>query len=258
MAGFDLIWPLGFGRQVSFFDRMQILQPLPAARFVVSVDALTYLHGKHRWQALMPETHASGDPETLLQTLAGGGQWVLKPTAGSYGRDVVLIEDTPSGRETLKRVAASDPGSYLILQRYVPEIRRGEKRTLVAGGELIGSYLRRPDLRRPDLRGPDSPRQRPQRDAGNGHGRLLKANLAAEASAEPTTLSAGEKALAQRLAAELATLGAGFAAVDTVGGYLMEVNVANPGGLGTLAGLGDAGASTRAVKALLRWKGLSC
>ena len=27
----------------------------------------------------------------------------------------------------------------------------------------------------------------------------------------------------------------GFAAIDTVGGYLMEVNLANPGGLGTLS-----------------------
>jgi glutathione synthase/RimK-type ligase-like ATP-grasp enzyme len=27
----------------------------------------------------------------------------------------------------------------------------------------------------------------------------------------------------------------GYAAIDTVGDYLMEVNIANPGGLGTLA-----------------------
>ncbi|MFV2089457.1 MAG: hypothetical protein ACC642_02265, partial [Pseudomonadales bacterium] len=54
---FDLIWPLGFGRQVTFFDRMQLLKTLPAERFITTPDVMMYLHGKHRWLSALPETH---------------------------------------------------------------------------------------------------------------------------------------------------------------------------------------------------------
>ena len=40
---FDLIWPLGFGRQATYFDRMQMLKNLPEDRFVVRPDALVWL-----------------------------------------------------------------------------------------------------------------------------------------------------------------------------------------------------------------------
>ena len=39
----------------------------------------------------------------------------------------------------------------------------------------------------------------------------------------------------QQVHAELSAAGVGFASIDTVAGYVMEVNVANPGGLATLA-----------------------
>lgn len=230
-ADFDLIWLLGFGRQVSFFDRMQMLATLPGDNFVVSTDALVYLHGKHRWQAQMPETYTSSDRGLLETQLQRGGQWILKPTAGSYGRDVVKIVSASQGREALQTLMARYPGSYLILQRYVAQIMEGEKRTLVAGGQIIGSYLRIPS-------------------------QDFRANVALEADVRRSVLTAEEHTLVSGIAAELAELGAGFAAVDTVYPYLMEVNVANPGGLATLKNLGDEHAARDTAAAVCAWKGL--
>ena len=226
---FDLIWPLGFGRQATFFDRMQLLKPLPQQRFVTAVDALMYLHGKHRWLELMPETHTATDFETLFERIATGGDWVLKPTAGSYGRDVFRISSVAQAKALLTESSAQESG-YWMLQRFLPEILQGEKRTLIAGGELIGTYLRLPS---------------------DG----LRANVAAEARIECTRLTPEQELLVERLAADLTGLGVGYAAIDTLGGHLMEVNIANPGGLASLQTLQGSDLTDRAVAAILRWKG---
>jgi glutathione synthase len=207
---FDLIWPLGLGRVATFFDRMQLLRQVPQDRFVTRVDALVYLHAKYRWWRFMPETYASNDAGYLMSVLRRGGQWVLKPSAGSYGRDVQLVTADQSGEAAVERLTAG--GTYCFLQRFVPAVRHGEKRTLVAGGRVIGSYLRLAD--------------------GS-----FRSNLALGAHAQPTALDDGERALVETIAAELVQEGVGYAAVDTVYPYLIEVNLANPGGLSTLTEL---------------------
>ncbi|MCB1684778.1 MAG: hypothetical protein R3E82_00600 [Pseudomonadales bacterium] len=227
---FDLIWPVGFGRQATFFDRMQLLKTLPRSRFVTEVDAFMYLHGKHRWLDLMPETHTSTDRDYLLEVVAAGGDWVLKPTAGSYGRDVYRIHDEEQARRLLQRPLPAEEQGYWLLQRFIPEIAAGEKRTLIAGGVPIGTYLRLPS---------------------DG----LRANVAADARIEPATLSSSQQHLVSRLAAELTGLGVGFAAIDLVGDYLMEVNIANPGGLSSLQTVYGEDFTAAVVKAILCWRG---
>lgn len=232
-ADFTLIWVLGMGRQPTFLDRMQLLNLLPQRSFVVSTDALLYRHAKYAWWPDLPETHASADPDQLKARLAAGGDWVVKPPAGSFGRDVTRIRNDAAGRAAIDRLCgAPEAARYLLLQRYVPEVENGEKRTLVAGGRIIGTYLRRPDV------------------CGSGD---FRANLAAGAEAAPATLTAPERQLVERLAAELVRLRIGFAAVDTAFPYLMEVNVANPGGLSTLAQLYGADPAPRVVDALAGW-----
>lgn len=229
---FDLIWPLGFGRQATFFDRMQLLKTLPDRRFVNSPDALVWLHGKHRWLELMPETHTSARSETLFDVVTSGGDWILKPPAGSYGRDVVLIRQGAITLDRIQALISASGEGYLMAQRYLPEILDGELRTLVAGGEIIGTYCRLP-------------------------GENLTSNLATGGRPVPGGLTVAQQAMVQRIAADLIRLGAGFAAVDLVGERLMEVNVANPGGLETLANLGVKDLAEQTVAAILRWKGMN-
>jgi hypothetical protein len=212
--GFDLIWPLGFGRQNSFFDRMQLLRQLDQRRLATSADALVYLHGKYRWL------------DELARVIAGGGDWVVKPPAGSYGRDVHLLREGDDPTAVLRSLTGGEDGLYCIVQRYVPEIARGETRSLVAGGAIVGSYLRVP-----------------QGD--------LRANLSSAATPTTTELDAAELGLVQRLADELLGAGAAFAAVDTAHGYLMEVNIANPGGLATLESLYGKDPTPAAVAAVI-------
>ncbi len=233
-AAFTLVWLLGMGRQQTFLDRMQLLALLPRGQLVVATGALVYRHAKYAWWPDLPETYASADAQVLKARLARGGDWVVKPPAGSFGRDVARVRDDPAGHAAIDRLCAG--GRYALLQRYVPEVEQGEKRTLVAGGRIIGTYLRRPDA------------------TGAGD---FRANLAAGAEAAPAALDAMERDLVTRLAEELVRQRIGFAAVDTAYPYLMEVNVANPGGLGTLAELYGEDPAPQVVEALSGWRELA-
>jgi glutathione synthase/RimK-type ligase-like ATP-grasp enzyme len=227
-ASFDLIWPLGFGRYATFFDRMQMLSQLQGTRFVTAPDVMVSLHGKHRWLDAMPETHTSTNAKYLHEVVSSGGDWVIKPTAGSYGRQVRLFRAGEATIEDVARLCRELDGGYLMAQRLIPEIAAGEKRTLVAGGTILGTYLRRP-------------------------GQGITSNLAAGGSSAPACLTEAEVDLVEPIARELAVLGAGYAAVDTVFPYLMEVNVANPGGLETIEGLGGGDLTTLAVQSIVAW-----
>jgi glutathione synthase len=208
--GFDRVWALGLGRAETFFDRMQLLRRVPQERFVTRVDSFVYQHAKYAWSEFMPETYAGNDPARLAAIVAGGGEWVAKPTAGSYGRDVTRLGPGTAHLEVLQRLTGGELRRYCLVQRFAPEIARGEKRTLIAGSAVIGSYLRLP-------------------------GADFRTNLAQDGRALATVLTDAERDLVTRIHAELAREHIGFAAIDIAWPYLMEVNLANPGGLATLA-----------------------
>ena len=225
--GFDLIWLLGFGRRQSYYDRMQLLRQLDQRRFVNPVDAYTYLHGKlppaDELAEHLPETCAAAAPNYLIERLDDRTPWVLKPSGASFGRDVALIGNDPEGRQAIRRLIERD--GFAVLQRYVPAIEQGEIRCLLAGGKLVGCYKRLPR-------------------AG------IRANLAAGARAERHMLGESERALAQKTGRWLAKSSVGFAAVDIAGRFLIEVNIANPGGLATLETLTGADPSPAAAAAV--------
>lgn len=208
LSEYSLIWPIGFGPRAGFLDWVQLLHELPPRRLINPVAAMLLQHGKAAWSERQALSHIAADSATLVDAMQREtGDWVLKPLAGSYGEGVIRI--AADATASVRAVMAEQPGEYFVLQRFVPEITQGETRTLVAGGEIIGSYLRVPD---------------------DG----LHANLAQQAKAEATTLSADQTALVNDIRADLLDQHIGFAAIDTVGTTLMEVNLANPGGLSTL------------------------
>ncbi len=221
LAPFDLVWTLGFGPREGFLDRMQILKTLDQARFINAVDALTYLHGKFDLAGLGPETHASTDVETLTAIVEQGGRWVAKPTAGSFGRDVFLLEPGDVHcRAVFEHLTGRGAGRYCLLQRYVEEAEHNEKRVMVAGGEIIGAYAKK------------------------------GGNLAKGAVVRRAELDAGEIALVLKVIRRLDARGARFAGIDLAAPCVLEANVVNPGGLGTLEQLTGINPAPAVIHAL--------
>ena len=140
------------------------------------------------------------------------GDWVLKPQAGSFGDDVYRISTAAELRSRFEQMGTQAVNRYWMLQKFIPQIAQGEMRTLICADKVLGSYLRIPT---------------------DG----LHANLATHATTQPVTPDTAEQRLIERVHRDLQQAGVRFAAIDTVAGYVMEVNIANPGGLGTLSEL---------------------
>lgn len=232
LAGFDLFFQLGFGAQATFLDRMQLLRSLDQRRFVNTTDALIYQHGKISLllgcpDVPQPESHLANDPDKLADIVRRGGDWIAKPPASSFGRDVFRLHRGDTNTRAVLEHLTRDR-RYALLQEYLPAVAHdGEKRVLIAAGTIVGAYRKRPA----DHRG----------------------NLDAGASAHPTTLDTTERATLRRLSARLGELGVRFAAVDVAGGKVLEINVANPGWLKTYEAVTGKDLAPMVVAALIRW-----
>lgn len=203
---YNLIWPIGFGPQALSLDLFQLLQLAPQARLQTHAAAYLNLHGKAVWQSLAPPTavgHTADQLHTIMTQYPA--PWVLKPNAGSLGRDVHTVHS----RDEIEAIISKRRPQYWLLQPYLNAVQTGEYRTLVFDDVVLGTYKRLP--------GP----------AG-------LANLNQDGTAEVAQLPAADQPVLQAAMNVLGEHGVGFAAVDTVDGQLMEVNLANPGGLATL------------------------
>ena len=139
--------------------------------------------------------------------------WIAKPPAGSLGRDVFLLKPGSSNnRAILDYLCGPEQDQYTLIQEHISEISRGEKRVLIAGGEVVGQY---------------------KRIATTDH----RTNLIQGAASEACELTQKESAYCKKLAEWLKTIGANYVGMDMVYPWIIEFNIINPGGLITIEGL---------------------
>jgi glutathione synthase len=99
----------------------------------------------------------------------------------------------------------------LVIQRYVPEVRQGDKRIILVDGEAMGAINRVPA-------------------AGEA-----RSNMHVGGRPEKTTLTEREKEICRRIGPALRERGMIFVGIDVIGGYLTEINVTSPTGLQEVA-----------------------
>ena len=209
---FDWIWPIGFGSRATFLDRMQLLHAVDQSKFVNSIDALLHYHNKATLamttlSRYSPITIVSANAEELADHVRGGGYWIAKPTAGSFGRDVFELQANDVNLEQILEHLTRD--GYTIIQERVQTER--EQRWFVAMGSELDAYQKV----KVGLRG----------------------NMNAASSAtvcEPNNL---EVEMVQSVARDLVELGIRACAIDIAYPYLLDVNFVNPGWFQTMENL---------------------
>ena len=95
----------------------------------------------------------------------------------------------------------------MIVQRYLPAVRTGDKRIILIDGEAAGAINRVPP-------------------AGEA-----RANMHVGARAEPADLTDKEREICTTIGPSLKKQGLIFVGIDVIGGYLTEINVTSPTGL---------------------------
>jgi glutathione synthase len=213
---FPDVWILSLGFRSSFLDKMQLLFSLnEKVNLINSLDTIMHLKSKYFLASKpelfnYPESYASSDPDILYKIVEGGGRWIAKPPAGSFGRDVFfLAQGDPNARVILQSLCGPELDQFTLLQKYVPEIEQGEKRVLLVAGKPVGQY---------------------RRLANQDH----RTNIMQGAHSEACTLSDEEAAYCLKIGSYFKKFGAEFVGLDMAYPWIIECNVINPGGLLTI------------------------
>ncbi len=163
---------------------------------------------------LMPPTLISRDLAEINAFRAQHGSVVMKPLHGHGGAAVfrVLPEDMNFGSlYDMFSVTFKEPW---VIQRFLPEVKAGDKRIILVDGEFAGAVNRVP--------------------AEND----LRSNMVRGGAANATELSDREREIIARLAPELRRRGLLFVGIDVIDGHLTEINVTSPTGIRAIARLG--------------------
>ena len=161
-----------------------------------------------RFPEQIPQTLVASDMDTLKAFMEElGGEMIIKPLDGCGGSGVFYLRDQDRNTNAILE-AATDNGRRLIMaQRYLPEIRQGDKRIIVLNGEPLGAVLRVP---------------LESETRGNIHvgGQVVK-----------TEVTERDQEICAALAPLLRADGLYFVGLDVIGNYLTEVNVTSPTGI---------------------------
>jgi glutathione synthase len=163
---------------------------------------------------LMPPTLISRDVDEINSFREQHGAVVMKPLHGHGGAAVfrVLPQDMNFGSLfDMFSVTFREPW---VIQRFLPEVKHGDKRIILVDGEFAGAVNRVP--------APDD----------------LRSNMVRGGAAQATELSPREREICDTLGPALRERGLLFVGIDVIDGNLTEINVTSPTGIRAIARLG--------------------
>lgn len=130
---------------------------------------------------------------------------ILKPLDGMGGASVFRVRADDPNLNVIVETLTGHGQRFCMAQRFIPDIRDGDKRILMVNGEPVPYCLAR-------IPAPGETR----------------GNLAAGASAEARPLTDRDRWIAAQVGPELRARGILFAGLDVIGDYLTEINVTSP------------------------------
>ena len=130
---------------------------------------------------------------------------ILKPLDGMGGESVFRVTDSDPNRNVIIETITRHGRRTIMAQRFIPEIRDGDKRILLIGGKPVPYSLAR--IPKP----------------GETRG-----NLAAGGTGVARPLSSRDREIAEALGPQLARRGLLLVGLDVIGNFLTEVNVTSP------------------------------
>jgi len=171
------------------------------------------------FKGLMPPTLISSDREEIRAFRAEHGDIVLKPLYGNGGAGVFRLKPDDENLNALMEMFTQFFREPVVVQRYLPEVRKGDKRIILIDGEAAGAINRVP-----------APGE-------------ARSNLHVGGRAEAVDLTARDRAICEAIGPELKARGLIFAGIDVIGDYLTEINVTSPTGIQELKRFGGADAA---------------
>ncbi|QCB43837.1 glutathione synthase [Sphingomonas sp. PAMC26645] len=156
----------------------------------------------------MPPTLVTRSLDEARKFLAEHGAIVIKPLHGNGGKAIFKVESDGANLSALMEVFNMTWREPHMVQAFLPDVAKGDKRIVLIDGEVAGAINRLP---------------------GEGE---IRSNLAVGGSAEKSVLTDKEREICAVLGPELKKRGLLFVGIDVIGGtWLTEINVTSPTGI---------------------------
>jgi len=166
------------------------------------------------FEDLMPPTLISRDKAEINAFRAEHGDVVMKPLYGHGGAAVFRITPNDMNFGSLFDMFSITFREPWVIQRFLPEVKYGDKRIILVDGKFAGAVNRVP--------APDD----------------LRSNMVRGGAAQSTDLSPREREICDRLGPSLREKGLLFVGIDVIDGNLTEINVTSPTGIRAISRLG--------------------
>ncbi len=157
-----------------------------------------------QFKNITPPTIISANKTDLMEFIQRHQNIIAKPTNAFGGQGVFHIEHKNTNTNVILETLTNRFNKAIILQKYVPESKNGDKRILLLNGQILGAVLR-------------------VHEKGEHRN-----NFYAGGKPMPTTVTARDKKIAATLRPHLRKLGLHLVGIDILGDYLIEVNVTSP------------------------------
>ena len=194
-----------------FAERIQILStPEMRAQLAAEQSALS---GKFdslfvtHFDGVMPPTLIASDRARIVEFRAKHKEIILKPLYGNGGAGVFHLKPGDDNLNALLEMFTARSREPIMVQKYLPAVRKGDKRIILIDGEPGGAVSRIPA-------------------AGEA-----RANLHVGGRAAKTKLTPRDRELCAAIGPTLKAKGLVFVGIDVIGDYLTEINVTSPTGI---------------------------
>jgi len=151
------------------------------------------------------DTLVAREPLRFKQFLQQHKEIILKPLDGMGGTSIFHVRENDPNLNVILEIMTEYSSRYIMAQRYLPEIKEGDKRILLVNGKPIPYALARIPTK------------------GESRG-----NLAAGGRAEGRQLSKRDLWIAEQVGPTLKNKGLVFVGIDVIGDFLTEINVTSP------------------------------
>jgi glutathione synthase len=170
---------------------------------------------------LIPPTTIARDLDTIRAFKARHGDIILKPLYGNGGAGVFRLDPNDRNLASLHELFTSMSREPLIVQKFLPDVAKGDKRVILVDGEPVGAINRVPQ-------------------AGE-----TRSNMHVGGRPEKIGLTPRDLEICATIGPVLREKGQIFVGIDVIGDYLTEINVTSPTGLQELERFDGTNAAAR-------------
>jgi glutathione synthase len=169
------------------------------------------------YKEFMPPTLVTRDASELAAFRMQHEDIIVKPLYGNGGIGVFRIRGTDQNFSSLLEMfGLTFPHQPYIAQKYLPDVRKGDKRIILVDGKFAGAINRVPAAHE------------------------SRSNMHVGGRPEPATLTRRERDICEAMGPELKKRGFIFVGIDVIGDYLTEINVTSPTGIREVKRFGGA------------------